>query len=745
MRKFVLAIAALLSLPGACYATFAIFQTYAGPPQIFYNIVTDAGAACNGDVQTVTRTATLSTGVGGFKYLGVTVDTFTAGDVGKGIKVPGAGLSNTATIASFTDAQNVVLSSAGSAFGPTSVAITYGTDDAPAFKTFNTWARANQGAANQVVLTIPNGANCWFSGPQSIPGTTIFNAFAAGISNLIVEGAGATLNSINGFGYQLAGQGIIEKGLTDVGGQSARIQSASAGATQITLTPASFSAGYISRFSAGGWIMIGDLNTQANWMSPAGSGSPPNIVNFEWRQMTNVNAGTGVITLDRALTNSYLSTLPEYSNGDSFRPDPGGPATIWALNDTWNTTVEYRGLTFNQSGQIYSQGRYVTYRNVAFIGAGGNCGALPTQNETWTVIGATYDNCILETDKLVGVMEMDGVTIRQIDFQSSSTNLFILRNSTVTSQISGTPTNTDISDSTIALLKFGPTGYGAANGYAKCTRCTVAAIAEGGVVLNRPTDFSMSSGVISFPNTAASSFDPAQLPFVPPNGNVFWGGGGFLTTGLFNVQAMTQDATNTYIQTNEAGTYPAVSGSPVFRTHPAPQFTCDTCNVGSGDQRLYAMSVQRGATPLAPYGSYSSLDYAPTSAQGALQSMLARGKIVSLTVNVTQAYSGAGSATLNVTSQFNNMPTVKQSDWSSFLWGPQINLKQAGSRVITPSSVTCDGVAAPTGCSGDSLGTALPEAVWITDKLDPYMGSTLGVGTQPQFTITIRTDQGVVP
>ena len=168
-----------------------------------------------------------------------------------------------------------------------------------------------------------------------------------------------------------------------------------------------------------------------------------------------------------------------------------------------------------------------------------------------------------------------------------------------------------------------------------------------------------------------------------------------------------------------------------------------------GDGILVATSLQAGATALTPLGQYSFRSYAPTSAQGGLAPLFAWGKIISLTVNVTQAYTGSGSATLQVGGQFNNFQTIKQSDWSDFIFAPQINLKQAGERIITPSGVTCNGVSAPTGCSGDSLGTALPEAVWIgsniTQNLGPYMGSTFSGGTAPTFTMTLRTNQGVVP
>lgn len=611
-------------------------------------------------------------------------------------------------------------------------------DDAPAFKAFNTWARANQGSSNQVVLTIPNGSNCIFNSNQTYSGVTTTNTIAAGINNFILEGTGATLTAGTS-NFRLGGGGVCYVGIASAGGCSARLESISPGASTVTLTAASLASGYISRFAIGNWVMVGGLDTQGQYLFAFGD--PPNNTYFEFRQITNINAGTGVITLDRPLSKTYLSTWPLYNAGDNLHSDGGGPATIWKLNDTWPASFEYRGLTINNTGQTYAEGRYVTYRNVTI---GGVDGAIPTQNEIWAAYSSSFANVNMETDKLVGTMILDNVTIKKITVQSSSMDELIIRNgSVITDALFGTPTSAAISDTTLNIFRPGATSYGTTNGPVTCTRCDVTDFQFGGtLVQNRVADYSMSGGVISFANTDASGSDPDQRVFVPPNGNVFWSATGFTTAGLFNVQAITQDATNTYIQTNEAGGFPSLANITPARPHPAPQFTCDTC---TGDPELVATSVQAGATPLAPLGTYFFRSFAPTSSPGTQGDINVRGNIVSLTIDVTTPSTHTGAITLNATSQFNNLSTVKQSDWSTFVWGPQINLKQSGTRVITPSGVTCNGVAAPTGCSGDSLGTALPEAVWIADKLSPYINGTFSGGVNPQFTITVRTDQGVVP
>src|SRR4051812_10850468 len=59
-------------------------HTAANAYKISYNIVIDGGAACNGDVVTVARLATIAKGT---RILSVSADTFTSGDIGKAIAV----------------------------------------------------------------------------------------------------------------------------------------------------------------------------------------------------------------------------------------------------------------------------------------------------------------------------------------------------------------------------------------------------------------------------------------------------------------------------------------------------------------------------------------------------------------------------------------------------------------------------------------------------------------------------------
>ena len=358
----------------------------------------------------------------------------------------------------------------------------------------------------------------------------------------------------------------------------------------------------------------------------------------------------------------------------------------------------------------------MTYRGVTF---GGGHGGIPTQNETWSAINTSFANVNLEVDKLIGTMTMDGVTIKQIVFQSSSTDLFIMRNSTVTNRLDGGGKRTEITDS--KLNNFGPGiwAYGGTNGATICTRCDITTFNFNfGIFQNEnPSPYSMSGGVISFPNTAASGSGPAQRIFVP-GGNIYWSGAWlFYDRAVSGCRRLRRTLPTPIFRPMKLAGFPAISDCCSFRTHRSTQFTCDAC---TGDPALVATNIQSGATPLAPLATYSRRSYAPSGPSKNLGSLVVKGKLVSLTINVTQAYTGSGSAILNPTGEFHNF-AIKQSDWTRYDWWPTINLKVAGERIITPSGVTCNGV--PGGCSGD-LNMTVPEAIWIQNGMGPSLPST---------------------
>src|SRR5262249_51186301 len=135
-------------------------------------------------------------------------------------------------------------------------------------------------------------------------------------------------------------------------------------------------------------------------------GFPPNPHFFEYVRVTSVDKTTGTIGFEAPLGNTYKSTWPNFNSGSRFEADAGGPATLYALDPSWDTQVEYRGLTIDQKNtQTYAIGRSVTYRDVTFTGQG--CG-VPTQNLIWQTIDSNMPGCIIEIDKIIGTVSFSG-------------------------------------------------------------------------------------------------------------------------------------------------------------------------------------------------------------------------------------------------------------------------------------------------------------------------------------------------
>lgn len=358
------------------------------------------------------------------------------------------------------------------------------TDAAPAFAAFNKWA-VTQTA--MVQLTIPSGSVCAFKSSQAL-------WWAKGIKNLLVVGYGATLTN-NGSdvpAFFLGGRGQYQDNR-----HSARLATVSAGSSKVQLlTPSQ-----ASLFTVGNYALITGFDLQGVWQTPYGYPTNPHW--FEYAKVTSIDPTSGTVTFGAPLKNTYKSTWPSYNSGSQFEVDAGGPATLYALDPSWDTQVEYRGLTISQDKvQTYSNGRSITYRDVKFTGA--NCG-VPTQNVLWQAINTDMSACNMEVDKLITSMVMDRVTINQLKFQSSSTDLLTMSNSTVISQMTGTPKKAVISDTKITDFRPGAFAYGRTDEVV-CTNCVIQSFNPSGVFESgfgsNPVQLSyaMSKGVISFPN-----------------------------------------------------------------------------------------------------------------------------------------------------------------------------------------------------------------------------------------------------
>lgn len=204
---------------------------------------------------------------------------------------------------------------------------------------------------------------------------------------------------------------------------------------------------------------------------------------------------------------------------------------------------------------------------------------------------------------------------------------------------------------------------------------------------------------------------------------------------FYQVNSVTTSGNFLNIATTVPSGYPTVplsSGKSYLATQ-AMTWTCSGC---SGNAQAVDFA---GAPPNIPMFSYSKRSYTNTTA---LVNSPLWGKVTSIKINVTQAYTGATNPM-----RFNPSSVTVLPSGSSSNWNVNINLRQAGLRTITPAGVTCDTGGGPVagGCSGDGTLT-LPDP-------DTFFVSTLNL-VKPDGSPTDQPwameyefimDQGVVP
>lgn len=374
------------------------------------------------------------------------------------------------------------------------------TDDRLAFVSFNRWAKATRANATGQLIEMQVSGVCKF-----ISGNVNSRLILKGIKNIRVMGYGGTFSSV-GDGLFLAGAGVCQAGIAARNGCSARLATVLAGATSVTLLNTSL----CSRFVAGRWAVVTGFDLQGSFNG--NYGFPPNPHYFDYVPIASTTncASTGQIALGSALKNTYLSTWPEYSAGNANQADQGGPATIYALDSSWDTQVDIRGLTIDVAVS-YAQGRSVSFRDLTMLG--GSC-VWPSQNKSITFTNIIGLECNVEEDKINDTIIYNNVAMKRLWFQSSSTNTLIVNGSTFshatyrTPGITGTPKFAIISNSTIPYLQLGPQAYGVATS-ATCTNCIIGTtILNSGLVEKGPAGdigtnnwLTVKSGVMSYPNT----------------------------------------------------------------------------------------------------------------------------------------------------------------------------------------------------------------------------------------------------
>lgn len=377
--------------------------------------------------------------------------------------------------------------------------------------------------------------------------------------------------------------------------------------THIELFQWVFDGGYTSGGTGGGdrtsimpvgsKVMMTGWTNQSYWGAPFGFPSNPHW--FEYKTVTSTNSGTHQICFDSPLANAYKSTWPQYNTGSLFEVDPGGPATLYVLDPSWELTHVYQDITIdNPSFQTTANGRNITYKNVTVTGV--NC-IIPTQNETNTWINVSGSGCNIETDKIVGTWSISGsTTLHKVDVQSSSMGTIAVDGLTI-NQWFGGPKTLNISNSTFTCsgcgagtpgLSFGTLAYGMSD-ESICANCNVGNLVNNSGPIQRVDDpthpWSMSGGVITIPNSysfnGCCNASEIQTRGLIPGHYAVWQGSQI--GRVFKIVDVTQDVDNTFVTTNEVGGFPtgawSASGLSVA-PHPAPKLT--TSGMSGSDSAL---------------------------------------------------------------------------------------------------------------------------------------------------------------
>jgi hypothetical protein len=405
------------------------------------------------------------------------------------------------------------------------------TDDGANFMAFNTWAVANQGTPpTPIVLNIPSGSVCHIS---PLGGG---RRFAKNIKRLTVIGYGATLTNKNSQwpGFFLGGDG--QQDLNGEHNFSAKIATVPAGATSVSVLDKS----KLPLFEAGRWVLISGFDMQALWYSSYGY--PSNPAFHDYVKITSIDRESGVVAFEQPLKYTYKSTWPEISI------DEPGPATMSQLPASWDTEVEYRGLTIEQLLGTKADGRSVTFRDVTFTG---NHGGYPTQNMVWTAINVTCTTCLNEVDKMIDIINISNSTWGTISVQSSSVGTINLSSVTLNS-IKGTPKRLVGYKLVVADFRPGTAGYGRTDEII-CSECDLGSQTfTGSYVMERGYGdkgvnniYSMSDGIIRIPNgqriIGVSDNGAGKVRLTVPTT------AGFTTGKWMHLQGMRFDSTDTTI------------------------------------------------------------------------------------------------------------------------------------------------------------------------------------------------------
>ncbi|MVM41669.1 hypothetical protein GO730_35035 [Spirosoma sp. HMF3257] len=229
---------------------------------------------------------------------------FSSKDIGKAIYVNGAGLAGATLIANISDVRSIsqVILSVKASQTVSKATVTYGTDNSEAFIKMNAYARSL--SPKPIRLQFERGKaymtrfNNWLSGIKSI------EVVGQGASIMCTEGAHSPAEHVERH-VALATPSAFENVNTNYFSSywssklttGCFIKSTRKGAQSVTLSQPDS----VASFRVGNWVLIYGLDQEGV------NGFPVSPRYFDYAKVKAINSSTGVITLDRLLTNQYDS------------------------------------------------------------------------------------------------------------------------------------------------------------------------------------------------------------------------------------------------------------------------------------------------------------------------------------------------------------------------------------------------------------------------------------------------------
>lgn len=725
------------------------------------NLVNDFGGVGDGQRQTVTASITSGTGA-----LTVGTSIFVVGDIGKAIAIwlyhPGTGATDyyLGTITGYTSGTQITVSPnitfAIPNGGDNSVDILWGTDNTSAFTgasgSWRAYAQAQTDSGDIPILEIPDGFYCLQSGAGGggLGGGMHYNVLnSAKVTGLSGNKANCWLMQLaNGemrFGTNPAVRS--NKGLANSGGNSVRLQTASAGDSTVTLTNPSGTddgaATYGSRVVVGRTVLLASYDVQG--LNDGDYGYPPNNMFFEWNRITAYNSGTGVATLETPLTQTHKSTYPQwcpddtsFGSGHNSGSDQGGPFTMWVCVDGYNNTITLENITIDSPhNQCALHMRYWVANNISM---NGGPGLYPTQNDIVEINDSVY-SAGLEVDKLTNQVTWNNCTLNRLAQQSSSPNRMIVNGGTITTLDTGKYTEANGVDFGGGTIRLGAYAFGRTDRVVLSNCTNIGTFARGGASsddLGGDTSafFTFVGGVMRMAKTDNDGTQQNPTRGMPPGSWLL-----FDDKYIDQVTDVYEDGTYCYIQFANTTDWPF---TPVARllTHPCPDLTVTNCT-----GTLAYLEDWNSAPARRPWGSYSKRTLVGGPSSGTVTPQTSSpelmGRFVTESINVTVPYVGAGTLTIK-DSQFTNRTYLKRSDWttSSATFGSTVNMKVAGERVIR-AATTATGAQ-----TGDTLmNMTTPGEVNFTGKAaaGSIFSANVTNGETPTVIIEYIMDQGIPP